>query len=118
MSAPRREYDPKRRPNIFYKGDKASNEELSNRANERRQQPHQDKITSLADSVSNMVGFDMARGGDSVSTRVEAGGKRLTNIYAQDGSGNKISRGDSTSMPISGTRIGKMKAVMSDKEPS
>ena len=118
MAAPRREYDPKRRPNIFYKGDKASNEELDRRAEERRQKPHQDKAKNIADYVSDMAGFDMVKGGDSVSTKVEAGGKRLTNIYASDGQGNQISRGESTSMPISGTRLGKTKAMMSDKEPS
>lgn len=31
MTAPDRSYDPKRRPNIFYKGDSASTEELERR---------------------------------------------------------------------------------------
>ena len=71
-----------------------------------------DKVSSIADYVSDMVGFDMAEGADSVSTKVTSGGKRLENIHAKDGQGNTISRGESTDMPISGTRLGKTKRMM------
>jgi hypothetical protein len=107
-----RAYDPKRRPNTFYKGDRASDNELASRARSRGQTMAKDKVSSIADYVSDMVGFDMAEGGDSVSTKVTNGGKRLENIHAQDGQGNTVSRAASTNMPISGTRLGKTKSMM------
>ena len=117
MSAPRREYDPKRRPNIFYKGDKASNEELRSRARDREQ----DDVTynsskySLSEKVSSNLGFDMARNSRS-GPRVSKDGKWISDIAIGDHAmGASVVGATSKNMPISGTALGKTKGLMQGK---
>ena len=103
-----RAYDPKRRPNIFYKNDPASDKELIKRSVERGQ--HTIEGNSVEEHVSNAIGFDKGKGKSSpVSARVSKDGKKLSNIYE---SKSKISNGTSENMPISGTRVGKVAALI------
>ncbi len=115
MSAPDRAYDPKRRPNTFYKGDKASNAELATRAIQRGQSMSRDKAKSLSDDVSDTIGYEMSQGKDFLSPEVGSEGKTLNNISAEDGQGTRINRASSSNMPISGTRLGKIKGTMDGK---
>lgn len=113
MTAPDRAYDPNRRPNTFYKGDKKSNAELATRALQRGQSMARDRAQSLSDDVSDSIGFDMAEGADEISAKVSSSGKKLTNIHGKKGvKGEKVTNARSSDMPISGTRLGKTKSMM------
>ena len=117
MSAPRREYDPARRPNIFYKNDPASNEELSSRARDRGQDDttYNSSKYSLSEKVSSNLGFDMARNSRSGPT-VSKDGKWIHDVTVGDGGkGGSIVGGSSSNMPISGTALGKTKGLMQGK---
>ena len=104
-----RAYDPKRRPNIFYKNDPASDDELYNRASARKQMIHQEKGSSISDEVSKSIGIQKGLDlGTSGGPEVSRGGKALSNISISNGkNGGSISGGSSTNMPISGTQLGK-----------
>jgi hypothetical protein len=118
MAAPRREYDPARRPNIFYKNDPASNEELSSRARARGQA--YDSNNSISDAVSSRLGYDMATG-DNDGPTISKSGKRLRNVaFIEPGkkklADSSIVTGASASnVSISGTVLGKTKGMMQGK---
>jgi len=123
MAAPRREYDPKRRPNIFYKNDPASNEELRDRARSRGQDDttYSSSKASISEKVSSDIGYDMAKNSKGGPT-VSSDGSVLHNVTIGDhdskrsGKGNAtISGGVSVNMPISGTALGKTKGLMQGK---
>jgi len=103
MSAPRREYDPARRPNIFYKNDPASNEELS-----------------ISDAVSSKLGYDMAMG-DNDGPTISKSGKRLRNVsFIEPGTkklrdASIVTGATVSNVPISGTVLGKTKGMMQGK---
>lgn len=111
MSAPRREYDPKRRPDIFYKGDEASNDELYKRAYDRKQLAHQENNLSISEQVSRSAGIQRGLdvGGGPVVTK---GGKKLEGIYLGNRAEGSISDGSSRNMPISGTQLGKWSKII------
>ncbi len=117
MTAPRREYDPARRPNIFYKNDPASNEELSNRAISRGQNYSPNK--TLSDSVSSRIGYDMATG-DNDGPTVSKKGKSLRGVSFFEpgknlGDAAFISGASVRGVAISGDTIGKTKGAMEGK---
>jgi hypothetical protein len=102
MSAPRREYDPARRPNTFYKGDPASDAELQKRADDRWDYPRtiEGKVQK---SVGETIGMDMESNNKEGAT-VGKGGRRIrkaTFVAGGFGSGT-IS---SSNMPIRGADI-------------
>mgnify|MGYP000509768789 FL=1 len=117
MSAPRREYDPARRPNIFYKNDPASNEELSNRAHARGQAYSSNN--SISDAVSDRLGYDMATG-DNDGPTISKKGTHLKNVSLIEG-GKKlkdaamVSGATMSNVSISGTVLGKTKGMMQGK---
>jgi hypothetical protein len=116
MAAPRREYDPKRRPDIFYKGDEASNEELYNRSIERKDATFLQKgKLSLSERVSGSIGIDQGMN-LGLGPTVSRDGKKLSGISIGDGSkkGGSISGGTSTNMPISGTQMGKWRKLIEE----
>jgi hypothetical protein len=118
MAAPRREYDPARRPNIFYKNDPASNEELSNRAASRGQTSTPNK--TISDAVSSRLGYDMATG-DNDGPTISKNGKRLKNVsFIEPGTkklrdASLVTGATVSNVPISGTVLGKTKGMMQGK---
>jgi hypothetical protein len=117
MAAPRREYDPARRPNIFYKNDPASNEELSNRAASRGQLSSPSK--TISDAVSSGIGYDMATG-DTDGPTISKSGKRLRGVSfigpGKSLNDSPIVTGATVSgVSISGTTLGKTKGAMQGK---
>jgi hypothetical protein len=102
MSAPRREYDPARRPNTFYKGDPASDAELQKRADDRWSYPRttDDKIRK---SVGETIGMDM-ESNNKEGAKVSKDGKTVRKAtFMAGGVGyGTISSGN---MPIRGADI-------------
>jgi hypothetical protein len=118
MAAPRREYDPARRPNIFYKNDPASNEELSSRARARGQAYSSNN--TISDAVSSKLGYDMAMG-DNDGPTISKSGKRLRNVsFIEPGTkklrdASIVTGATVSNVPISGTVLGKTKGMMQGK---
>lgn len=117
MAAPRREYDPARRPNIFYKNDPASNEELSNRAASRGQTSTPNK--TISDAVSSRLGYDMATG-DNDGPTVSKKGTSLRGVsFIEPGKKLKdapiVLGATVRGVSISGTTLGKTKGAMQGK---
>ena len=103
MSAPDRAYDPKRRPNTFYKNDPKSDRELKNRAVDRNQLLGQSPSTP-----SEHVEFGIRNDIPMNQATVSKDGKKLENISIYDHeSGTLVTGGTSRNIPISGTNIGK-----------
>jgi hypothetical protein len=107
-----RAYDPKRRPNVFYKNDPESNKELEKRAGDRNQD-----ITiarTVGDKVSEKIGYDQATGSKN-GAKVSKTGKRVTNVnYVEhNGKGLKnssiVTGATVSNLNVSGNIIGKTK---------
>lgn len=105
-----RAYDPKRRPNIFYKNDPESNKELEKRAGERNQD-----ITiarTVGDKVSQKIGYDQATG-NTRGAKVSKNGKKITNVNYIEHSGKGLDNSSAvtganvSNVNISGNIIGK-----------
>jgi len=82
MTAPDRAYDSARRPNIFYKNDPFSNEELGRRAKSRGQMWFQHTPKNASETLSESIGVEMSgrqpAGMDSGT--VSKSGKALENV--------------------------------------
>lgn len=108
---PTRQFNP-HYPNTFYKNDPKSNAELATRAQLRGQSYN--RPVTISDSLSDSLGYEASEGTDSLSAVVKKRGKVLDNINATS-QGVDIRKASSRSMPISGTRLGVMKGIMSGK---
>jgi hypothetical protein len=82
-----RAYDPKRRPDIFYKNDPASNDELEKRAGQRGQSGNVAK--TLGDKISQRVGYDQATG-SKIGPKVSKNRKKVTNVNYIEHNGPKL----------------------------
>lgn len=111
-----RAYDPKRRPNIFYKNDPASNNELRYRAYERGDASKRNSEKTLSEDYSETLGYEMGKSEKTKVERPNSGtispkGKFVNNATVRSPEGVFAVNATLSQVPVDGSALAKGKAV-------